>query len=470
MNIAGEGMILKKFRDFDCNLYSPCITISKPARASILAQQAEEKAESYRSRGRKNYSDGFYEGELVNDQRVGYGVVSITSGESKGFYYAGEWKNDTQYGYGVSHSTLTVMKGLSYAGEWKDGNWEGYGIRTFPEGVCMEGEFKESEFVMPPPAPEDATNNTDTLTFPVASDDEEKEKFRAYTKVQNTPKVIFSTLFKPFVAQNAGYTMIDWDPEEPDYALQKTSKIVSKAPNMLEAKYDCIIIYRKECVNDLTIATTLNRFLDTNGDGSTVYPLDYYKFGPNQRQAQKEELENAMKSVKCAIVIISNKAVEPCQSQVISHVDDQYLMQIEAVLRTATKADPKAFTVLPILVGEYFDIEKYGHVLQKFRSFDGSLYAETIDVSEAGKAAYYAREAAQKAKSLENPESLTYDDGGVYVGEFGNNQSKEGLGIYKVASLHTFYDDWLKWFANSVYEGKFVCDLQVKLSHVLCFG
>jgi hypothetical protein len=205
----------------------------------------------------------------------------------------------------------------------------------------------------------------------------------------------------------------------------------------------------------MTISTTLIRHLETKG--IHVYPFDYYKYGNNQRPQQKEELEKALKSAKSVIVIVSNEAVKACQNPVISHVDDEYLMQIESVLRTVSKqGNSKSFTVFPVFVGQYFDINDHGHMLQKFRAFDSKLYAETIEISEPAKAAYYAREAAKKAKSLINPRHFVYDDKSVYDGEMREDNGKQGYGVYKAGELHCFVDDWCKWVANSVYEGKFV--------------
>jgi hypothetical protein len=474
-------MILKKFTEFNCNFYAPSVVLSPPQRASILATRAAEIAESNRCNNgsHKEYTDGYYEGDLIDGEiRHGYGVFEITSGSLQGFYYAGEWKNDQQSGHGISKSKLKLFEGLSYAGEWRNNSWNGYGIQTFPEGICLEGQFQDSTYVFSSVSPRNGSgggsHQSSLLKFRENSSDESDQMFVAYTTLQNPPSAILSTLFRPFMMNsnsnqpfssslpnslgNDGHgginQIIDWDPEDPQTALDKASKVILSFPNLYEREESCFIVYRKHCMNDMSCAMTLSRYLEIRDNGITVYPYDYYR--TNQKITQKNELEKAMKSVKCVVIMISNESVKPCRDCIATHIDDEYLMQIEAVLRAAMKCNPMGFNVIPIFIGEYFDIPNYGRVLQKFRVFDEGQYSNCIEVNEAGKAAYYARIAAQKSNAMKDTvRHSDYEDGAYYEGEFRDGDIKEGHGVYKGGSTNVFLDNWLKWPAGVLYAGKY---------------
>ena len=103
------------------------------------------------------YSNGnTYEGDVVNGQRNGYGILSFTSGAKyegyhkdgkycgKGIYifadgrfYAGDFENSTYNGEGEYH----YSNGAISKGQFKDGKREGHVVTTFDNGDLYEGEY-----------------------------------------------------------------------------------------------------------------------------------------------------------------------------------------------------------------------------------------------------------------------------------------------------------------------------------------
>ena len=62
---------------------------------------------------RINYSNGYYEGDVVKDKKQGHGVFVSKSGDR----YDGEWKNDLYNGYG----TFCYANGEKWVGFFNDG-------------------------------------------------------------------------------------------------------------------------------------------------------------------------------------------------------------------------------------------------------------------------------------------------------------------------------------------------------------
>ena len=79
-----------------------------------------------------------YEGEFNNDKIEGYGIGKYTSGDR----YEGEWKNNKQYGRGI----LIYKEGGKYVGEWKNGKLNGNGIYYLKNGERYEGNFVDDKY------------------------------------------------------------------------------------------------------------------------------------------------------------------------------------------------------------------------------------------------------------------------------------------------------------------------------------
>lgn len=106
-----------------------------------------------------NYKSGnIYHGEVVNNRRHGYGVMTLVNGHT----YKGEYKNDKRNGYGVytfgedcidkyeghffenkrdGYGVYTYANGIIYTGSWRKNLKEGSGILTYPDGVVVKGIF-----------------------------------------------------------------------------------------------------------------------------------------------------------------------------------------------------------------------------------------------------------------------------------------------------------------------------------------
>ena len=80
----------------------------------------------------KEYENGLYQGELVNDKREGKGVMFYNCGDK----YEGEYKNDQKNGKGIY-----ISEGYKYEGDFKDGLREGKGIIIYKTGDKYDGEW-----------------------------------------------------------------------------------------------------------------------------------------------------------------------------------------------------------------------------------------------------------------------------------------------------------------------------------------
>ncbi len=85
------------------------------------------------------YTNGFkYQGNFVNGNREGYGLLTGADGES----YDGMWADDNFNGQG----TYIWSNGAKYTGEWKNGVQDGYGIFFYTNGDKYTGYFKNNKF------------------------------------------------------------------------------------------------------------------------------------------------------------------------------------------------------------------------------------------------------------------------------------------------------------------------------------
>lgn len=105
--------------------------------------------------GQKLYSNGIYEGELVNGIRHGTGTFRFNNGD----VYIGSFANDVFEGFGtyncqnggtfsgefsngdLSQGTRTLTNGNTYSGEFFSGFCTGKGTITYPDGKIYTGDF-----------------------------------------------------------------------------------------------------------------------------------------------------------------------------------------------------------------------------------------------------------------------------------------------------------------------------------------
>lgn len=107
------------------------------------------------------YSNGdYYEGEIVEKIRHGYGVHHYKNGDrydgmwynnmkhgtgilfyKNGDFYDGWWQNDNKEGIG----TYFYNNGDRYYGEWKDNKKQGKGFIYYDDGSKFVGEFKNNK-------------------------------------------------------------------------------------------------------------------------------------------------------------------------------------------------------------------------------------------------------------------------------------------------------------------------------------
>ena len=86
---------------------------------------------------KETYSNGYYEGELANGKRNGYGTYYWNSGSR----YEGNWVNDVRKGFG----RFFWKDGGRYEGEWENDKMNGYGVYYLPSGSVYRGQWKDDQ-------------------------------------------------------------------------------------------------------------------------------------------------------------------------------------------------------------------------------------------------------------------------------------------------------------------------------------
>lgn len=85
----------------------------------------------------KRFPEGFYNGEIENEEPNGKGVFNFNDGR----IYDGEWRNGIMEGCG----NMVWPSGKKYKGEWVDGEFHGYGELTYANGKVYKGNFIEGK-------------------------------------------------------------------------------------------------------------------------------------------------------------------------------------------------------------------------------------------------------------------------------------------------------------------------------------
>lgn len=202
ITVAGVGQVLKKFTDYDPNLYSPTIKPvyapkpaleTVPADANIATSSAAnvrnavlmgEWAAKEADKHSKTFpDDSSYAGDLINGEPSGFGVITYASGDvikgqwvdgvlsgwgqklyADGYKYSGEFQQSKRHGYGrcytdvagkddwYKHEGLYVNgaqcgygelknKHGTYMGTFADNKYAGHFICQYVDGDSFEGEY-----------------------------------------------------------------------------------------------------------------------------------------------------------------------------------------------------------------------------------------------------------------------------------------------------------------------------------------
>lgn len=83
------------------------------------------------------FSNGFYEGEIVNGKLNGYGIYKYTNGDT----YEGQFKNGVKEGYGKVQNE----SGCVYEGQWKQNVRCGHGLCYDTDGGIYEGAWVDDK-------------------------------------------------------------------------------------------------------------------------------------------------------------------------------------------------------------------------------------------------------------------------------------------------------------------------------------
>ena len=143
-----DDIIIKRIGNI-INIMNNAIEENKKNNEKIIEkiQSMNKKLEALTNKsnikiGVKNYPEGKYEGELVNNMREGKGKLYYINNEKyMGKIYIGEWKNDLRNGKGVE----TWNDGERFVGNFKNDKREGYGIYYFSNGDIYEGNYKNGK-------------------------------------------------------------------------------------------------------------------------------------------------------------------------------------------------------------------------------------------------------------------------------------------------------------------------------------
>lgn len=99
----------------------------------------KSKRDLYTGYTKRTYKNGnIYEGNLVNDKRVGFGKIIYSGYKSK---YEGSWRNNMVHGKGKFESDKVF-----YEGEWYYGKYHGKGKLIVKNEHTYDGEFKNGIF------------------------------------------------------------------------------------------------------------------------------------------------------------------------------------------------------------------------------------------------------------------------------------------------------------------------------------
>jgi len=143
-----DDIIIKRIGNI-INIMNNAIEENKKNNEKIIEkiQSMNKKLEALTNKsnikiGVKNYPEGKYEGELVNNMREGKGKLYYINNEKyMGKIYIGEWKNDLRNGKGVE----TWNDGERFVGNFKNDKREGYGIYYHSNGDIYEGNYKNGK-------------------------------------------------------------------------------------------------------------------------------------------------------------------------------------------------------------------------------------------------------------------------------------------------------------------------------------
>ncbi|GMI40351.1 hypothetical protein TeGR_g2856, partial [Tetraparma gracilis] len=111
--------------------------------ASGAVYAGEFKEGMFWGRGRLTWAESgnYYDGEWLNGQRHGKGLLELSGKDGEAFSYNGSWIRDVMEGRG----TAKYADGSVFDGQFIRGRREGRGTVEWANGACYEGRFRHDQ-------------------------------------------------------------------------------------------------------------------------------------------------------------------------------------------------------------------------------------------------------------------------------------------------------------------------------------
>ena len=133
--MSGEGFMI----DPNGNYYKGTILIGKAdgygeyIRSDGSKLSGQWKNDLMNGKGKEIFEGGNYEGDYINGEKNGYGVLEMTDGSR----YEGQFRDNQINGQG----TFKWKDGRSYTGSWENSKMHGRGVFIFSDGRKYDGEY-----------------------------------------------------------------------------------------------------------------------------------------------------------------------------------------------------------------------------------------------------------------------------------------------------------------------------------------
>ena len=163
---------------------------------------------------------------------------------------------------------------------------------------------------------------------------------------------------------------IDLDPQSLKMVVNEIYKTVIEYTGVdldTEYEYHVFISYRVD--SDADVAEKLCDKLKLEG-----LKVFFDKNALKSGMPWKEGFMQGLQRSKCFLSLISDGALIRCRNKTIDHSGDNYMLEMETAANFQRSDEKYKGFIVPVLIGAYDE----NHALRKFRSFDTTLYANSV--------------------------------------------------------------------------------------------